>query len=42
MMKLAVEFFEFEKLANEEVAVAMGHLRIRDVDHVVVDVKVQL
>lgn len=42
MVELAVELLELEDLADEEVAVTMRHLRVRDVDHVVIDVEVQL
>jgi len=38
----AVDFFKFEDLTNEEVAVTSSHFRVRDVDHVLVDVKVDL
>merc|ERR1712168_1288494 len=37
-----IHIFEFEDLTNEEVAVPPSHLRVRDVDHVLVDVKVDL
>jgi len=37
-----IHVFEFEDLTNEEVAVTPSHLRVRDVDHVLVDVKVDL
>ena len=37
-----IHVFEFEDLTNEEVAVTPSHLRVRDVDHVLVDVKVNL
>lgn len=42
VMQLTVEFFEFQNFSNEEISVAMSHFGIRDVDHVVVDVKVKL
>lgn len=42
VVQLAVQFLEFEKLADEEVAVAMRHFSVGDVDHVVVDKEVQL
>ena len=37
-----IHVLEFENLTNEEVAVTPSHLRVRDVDHVLVDVKVDL
>lgn len=42
MVELPVELLELEDLADEEVPVAVGDLRVRDVDHIVVDIEVQL
>lgn len=42
VMELAVKLFKFQKFPNEKVAITVGHLRIGDVDHIIVDVKVQL
>ena len=42
MVEFAVELFELEEFANEEVAEAMSHLRVSNVDHVIVNVEVQL
>lgn len=41
-MKLTVELLELENLANEEITVTMSDLGVGDVDHIVIDVKVQL
>lgn len=41
-MQFAVEFLKFDKFADEEVAVSVRHLRVGDVDHVVIDVEVEL
>lgn len=41
-MQLAVEFFKLDKFTDEEVSVTVSHLRISDVDHVVIDVEVKL
>lgn len=37
-----VQVFEFQNLADEEVAVSVGNLRVCDVNHVVVDIEIQL
>lgn len=42
MVKFAVELFEFEEFANEEVSKTVSHLSVSNVDHVIIDVKVQL
>lgn len=41
-MELSVQFFEFQKFTNEEVAETMSHLRVSNVDHVIINVEVQL
>lgn len=42
VVQFAVELFKFQDLADEKVAIAVRHLRVRDVDHIVVDIEVQL
>lgn len=42
VVELAIEFFKLENFADEEVTVAVRHLRIGDMDHVVVNVEVKL
>lgn len=42
VMELSVQFFEFQKFTNEEVAETMSHLRVSNVDHVIINVEVQL
>lgn len=42
MVQFAVEFFELQQFPDEEVSIAVRHLRVGDVDHVIVDVEVQL
>lgn len=42
MVKFPIQLFEFEQLPDEEVTVAVSHFGVRNVDHVVVDVEVQL
>lgn len=42
LMQPTVQLLEFRNLANEEITVPMRHHRVGNVDHIVVDVKVQL
>ena len=41
-MEFTIELLEFHDFADKEVTVAMGHLRVGDVNHIIVDVEVQL
>lgn len=41
-LQSTIQILELQNLADEEVSVAVGDLRISDVDHVLVDVEVQL
>lgn len=41
-MQFAIQFLELQYLADEEVSVAMCHLRVGNVNHVVINVEVQL
>lgn len=42
MVQLSVEVFELYYFPDEEVSISVGHFRICDVDHVVINVEVQL
>lgn len=41
-MQLPVDFFEFQNLPDEEIAVTVRNLSIGNVNHIVINVKVQL
>lgn len=42
MMQFSVKVLELEYFPNEKVSVAVSDLCVRDVDHIVIDIKVQL
>lgn len=42
MVQLPVQLFKLEQLADKEVSVAVSHLGVSDVDHVVVNIEIQL
>lgn len=42
IMQFSVEFLKLEDFPDEKVAIAMGHFRIGDVDHIMINIKVQL
>lgn len=42
MMEFTVQLFKLEEFTDEEVAEAMSHLRVSNVNHVIVNVEVQL
>lgn len=41
-LQATIQVFEFQNLADEEVTITMRNFRVGDVNHVVVDVEVQL
>lgn len=42
IVQLPVYFFELQNFPDEEITVTVSNLRIGNVDHVVVDVEIQL
>ena len=42
MMQLAIQFFKLQYFANKKVSITMRYLRIGDVNHVMIDVEIQL
>lgn len=41
MVQTSIQVSEFQDLANEKFPVAMGHLRISNMNHIEVDIEVQ-
>lgn len=41
-MELPVELFEFDYFPNEKISVSVGHFGVGYVDHVMIDVEIQL
>lgn len=42
MMKFPIDVFEFEDLAYKEISITMRHFRISYMNHVIIDIEIQL
>lgn len=42
MMQFAIQFFEFQYFTNEKVSITVRYLRVGDVNHIMINIEIQL